>query len=109
MINSYIREVADAISAKTDDPSPNDLLYLVYAVLALTKGETVTASDVHDAWSAVAEYEGTATEAVVPFALLAESVRRRDARFVVAVREVARERKHRLESRHCEAERLAIE
>lgn len=38
MAQSYVREVAEAIRAKTDDPSRNDLLNLVYAVLALAKG-----------------------------------------------------------------------
>jgi hypothetical protein len=89
LADSYIREVADAIRAKTDDPSRNDLLYLVYAVLALTKGEAVTAADVHDAWSAVAEYEGTVDDDVVPFAQLRMAVRERDEPFAAAVRDVA--------------------
>lgn len=90
MAHSYIREVADQIRARTSDDGGHELLYLVYAVLALTKGDEVTPSDVHDAWCAVAEFEGSAASELVPFDQLPERMKRRDAPFAAAVRDTAR-------------------
>jgi hypothetical protein len=91
LARSYVRHVADAIRAKTGDTSEHhELLYLCYAVLALTKGEDVTAADVHDAWAAVAEYEGFESDDLVPFRLLPEDVREKDEPFAAAIRDIAR-------------------
>ncbi|MCW3039716.1 MAG: hypothetical protein JWM31_1621 [Solirubrobacterales bacterium] len=90
MADSYISRTADAIRTAAGDDDGHDLLYLVYAVLALAKGEQVTASDVHDAWSAVAQYEGAAGGAVVPFAELPVALQERDEPFAEAVRAVSR-------------------
>lgn len=85
MAGSYIRQLADAIRAKTPDGEGDDLLYLMYAVLARVKGVEVNQSDVHDVWSAVAEYAGTTSGDLIPFDQLPSDVRNRDTPFVEAI------------------------
>lgn len=90
MTDSYVRQIANAIRATVqDDADGDDLLYLVYAVLALAKGEQVTPSDIHDAWAAVAEHRGAAGPDLVPFSELPAHVRGRDEPYAAAVRAVA--------------------
>jgi len=89
---SYLRELADAIRTEVPAqlvPSRPDHLFLIYAVLARTKGEQTTAEDVHDAWSAWMEMRGEQHESMVPFHELAESVQAEDVPFVEAIRAVA--------------------
>jgi hypothetical protein len=59
-VPSYIRAQADLIRSFVAEGGGQgaDLLFLMYAVLLRAKGAGVTASDVHDVWSAWAESEG---------------------------------------------------
>ena len=88
---SYIAEIAARIRNAAGDADGDNLMYLIYAVLVLAKGEAVTAADVHNAWAAATEYLRTtegdhqANEDLVPFDELSESVRTRDAAFVAAI------------------------
>jgi hypothetical protein len=66
-----------------------DLLFLMYAVLALTVGEKVQAEDVHDAWSAWMTYRYPLHESIKPFTQLSSEMKKTDQPFVDAIRNVA--------------------
>lgn len=89
---NYLQEVADRIRAEVPaDAVPDDAddLFLIYAVLALSKGTTVRRGDVHDAWSAWMTMRGEEHDAVRPLADLPEEIRSEDDPFVAAIRAVA--------------------
>jgi hypothetical protein len=95
--STYIDRVAQAIRAATPpDLLPNepdlDALFRLYAVLALVKGEAVTASDVHDAWSAWMLNRGEDHESVVPFEALAPDTQAEDVPFTEAIRKAVLDR-----------------
>ena len=89
--SSYIDVLARTIRAATppelvpDEPDL-DALYRLYALLALVKGESVTASDVHDAWSAWMLNRGESHDSVVPFDALAADTQAEDEPFAAAIR-----------------------
>jgi hypothetical protein len=66
-----------------------DLLFLMYAVLALTIGEDVQAEDVHDTWSAWMTYRDPLHESIKPFTQLSSKMKKTDQPFVDAIRKVA--------------------
>lgn len=67
-------------------------LFLIYAVLALAKGERTSAPDVHDAWAAWMLGRGRSHRSLVPFEQLDSPVQHEDDPFVEAIRGVARDR-----------------
>lgn len=90
---NYIEEVSALIRDKID---PNklpgkglDQLFASYALLALSKGASVTNEDVHDAWSAWATQYDPTNESIVPFDELTPDVQAEDTIFRNAIREVA--------------------
>jgi hypothetical protein len=71
------------------------MLFRLYAVLALAKGEDVRLEDVHDAWAAWMAGQDPGHSSLVPFAELTSDVRRSDEPYleaVVAVAHTIRER-----------------
>jgi hypothetical protein len=72
-------------------PDEDDLddLFLLYALLARTKGQAVTSEDVHDAWAVWTLSRGEDHEAIKPYSELDASTRREDQPFVEAIRAVA--------------------
>lgn len=89
---SYLRRLADEIRAVLTHesvPADSDDLFLLYAVLALVKGNAATAEDVHNAWVAWMEMRGERHESMVPFGELTRDVRAEDDPFVAAIRTVA--------------------
>lgn len=93
---SYIEDLAQAIVAEIPkDVLPDGdtrLLFLIYALLARAKGETVTSEDVHDAWAVWVAAQGESHEALVAFSQLDPATRAEDHPFAVAIRRVARNR-----------------
>lgn len=81
-------EIRRAVPAHLVPPDSNGL-FLIYAVLATSKGEAVTAEDVHSAWVAWMELRGERHESMAPFSELPQTVREQDAPFVRAIKEVA--------------------
>lgn len=65
------------------------LLYRLYALLVLAKGEETTAEDVHNAWAAWAAIDRPWHAALVPFAVLSDDVQALDEPYVEAIRRVA--------------------
>lgn len=90
---NYIQRVAEEIRSVLPDesiPEENaDALMLVYAVLALTKGEHVDRRDVHNAWAAWMTQADPSHDAIKPYAQLAPDVKREDDPYVNAIRAVA--------------------
>lgn len=94
---NYIEKTAAEIRDQIPDdllPAEEDLdeLFRLYALLARTKGEAVTAEDVHDAWATWTINRGEDHESVKPYSDLDPSTRREDNPFVDAIRAVARGR-----------------
>lgn len=90
----YIDELARAIRAEMPpdvlpDASDLDALFRLYAMLARVKGKAVTASDVHDAWSAWMLNRGEDHDSVVPFEALTSDTQADDEPFAAAIRKVA--------------------
>jgi hypothetical protein len=92
---NYIYEIAKRIRCEVPQealPKGNtDLLFLMYAVLALTIGEEVRAEDVHDTWSAWMTYLDSSHESIKPFSQLSSDMKKTDQPFVDAIRKVAAE------------------
>jgi hypothetical protein len=90
---NYTSEIAEQIRREVPQEilpeGDTDLLFLMYAVLALTVGEDVRAEDVHDAWSAWMTYLDPSHESIKPFAQLDPETRGQDQPFVDAIRKVA--------------------
>jgi len=66
-----------------------DLLFRMYAVLALVAGRKVVAANVHDAWSAWMSQSDPDHDSIQPFDELPEDVQAQDQPFAEAIRKVA--------------------
>ena len=92
---SYLDDVATVIRRHlpADDGAGGDLdaLFRSYAVLALAKGESVTAQDVHNAWAAWMQDVDAAHGALRPFDELDARTRAADDPYVDAIRAAVRE------------------
>lgn len=93
---TYLEDLAAEIEAEARpneaaDPSMR-MLFLLYAVLALSKGVSTSAPDVHDAWVAWMLGQGRGHRSNVPYADLSPRVQHEDDPFVEAIRRVARRR-----------------
>jgi hypothetical protein len=90
---NYISDIADRIRREVPQEvlpgGDTDLLFLMYAVLALTIGEDVRAEDVHDTWSAWMTYQDPSHGSIKPFSQLSSKMKRTDQPFVDAIRRVA--------------------
>jgi len=91
-LNQLAAEIQNAVPPNALPDEDTSTLFLIYAVLLLAKGASVTGKDVHDAWVAWMESKGEEHEAMVPFDELPLSTRAEDSVFVEAIRRVARER-----------------
>lgn len=93
-MTNYVAEVAAAIrQAIKPDLLPRgdvDLLFLFYAVLAMTRGVKTTAEDVHNAWTAWMVATGQDHDAMRPYSELPPDVQAEDVPYVRAIRSAAR-------------------
>lgn len=89
----------DALAVRIREATPTDLipddtssaevdqLFRLYALLALVRGNDVTAANVHDAWSTWMLGRGEGDhESIVPFVALDDEARQQDDPFVLAIR-----------------------
>lgn len=89
---TYIRGLADRIRDSVEDdlvPDDGDSLFLLYALLAQTKGTAVSNEDVHDAWVTWCELRGRSHPSAVPYNELSAETQAEDAPFAIAIRAVA--------------------
>ena len=93
---SYISDLAAEIRGEVPEhllPTENsDLLFLMYAVLLLAKGEGVRPEDVHNAWSGWMTFLGERHESLVPFNELPPGTQSEDDPFVKEIKRVAARR-----------------
>jgi hypothetical protein len=93
---TYLDLVGKAIRRYVpDDVLPDgdtDLLFCLYAVLALAKGVDVTTADVHNAWSAWMQTSDPEHESIRPFEDLDLEQQIADEPYVKAIRTASRTR-----------------
>ena len=93
---NYLDALASAIRAQLPAdalPSSNaDALLRLYAVLALAKGEDVTAADVHNAWAAWKLDHDAEHASLLPFDELDRATQATDEPYVAAIRAATRAR-----------------
>jgi hypothetical protein len=92
---SYLDDVATTIRAHVPAealPSGElDALFRLYAVLALAKGDKVTAEDVHNAWAAWMQASDPDHDSLRPVDELDDVTQAADEPYVDAIRAAARE------------------
>ena len=90
---NYISEISERIRCEVPQEvlpeGDTDLLFLMYAVLALTVGKDVRAEDVHDTWSAWMTHLDPSHESIKPFSQLDSETKKTDQPFVDAIMKVA--------------------
>lgn len=92
MNRSYLDEISTEIR-RTAEPEAVEneedlLLYRVYAVLLLAKGEKVSAEDVHNAWAVWACEHEPNSKSLIPFQELSPSAQSKDSVYVEAIHKV---------------------
>lgn len=89
---NYLVDLAEKIRAAVPDslvPEDADDLFLMYAVLAKSKGVETSAEDVHNAWTAWMLLHGKEHRSMVPYSVLPREVQAEDEPFAAAIREIA--------------------
>jgi len=90
---NYLTRIADAISNELpQELIPKDGagdLMLLYALLCVTVGQSVSANDVHDAWTTWMTGRGERHTSMIPFDELPADVQLEDEPFASAIRRVA--------------------
>ncbi|WP_436838297.1 DUF7701 domain-containing protein [Microbispora hainanensis] len=94
---TYLNEDAALIEQMLPNVAqpPNDShsLFLLYAVLLRAKGDKVSASDVHDAWTAWMQERNPHHPALLPYEELDPETKTQDLPYVLAIRKAARARR----------------
>ncbi|OKL50457.1 DUF7701 domain-containing protein [Boudabousia marimammalium] len=89
-MKNYLQQDAELIKqvlpGGTSVPDNADSLFVIYAVLMRAKGSDVTASDVHDAWSAWMMRQDPSHEAIRPYEELDSDTRAQDEPFLLAIK-----------------------
>ena len=95
-MKTYIDEAYEMVQKETGLKSKETLK--MYTLLALTKGEDTTLSDIHDGWSIVMNYKepnppycyGHEHKSIVPFDQLSKETQNRDIRYLEVIHKVAK-------------------
>jgi hypothetical protein len=91
---SYLTEAArlirENLPSDARPPEDSDDLFLLYALLLRSKGDEVTAADVHDAWAAWMELQDPSHAAIVPFCELPAATQDMDLPYVRAIHAAAK-------------------
>lgn len=89
-LDSIAVEIRQRVPSDKLPAGDTTLLFRLYAVLVLAKGEDVTATDVHNAWAVWIQETVGSHPALRPFEDLDEETQRADVPYVDALRAVAR-------------------
>jgi hypothetical protein len=93
---TYVDELAQAIrrviSPLLLPDGDTTMLFRIYAVLAMAKGDRVVLEDVHDAWSAWMSEQDPEHQSLRPLRELPAETQRADQPYLDAIRAVARDR-----------------
>lgn len=94
-MKTYIDKIVEEVKATSG--VYNKELVRYYALLVLTKGENITASDVHDGWAMSMNFReqnehcwGHEHRSLIPFKELNIECQHKDDRFVESLREIAK-------------------
>lgn len=87
-MDDLAQEIRERVPDDLVPEGDTHLLFRLYAVLALAKGERVTAADVHNAWAAWMQEGNRGHPAIRPFEELDSSAQRADEPFVTAIKAV---------------------
>jgi hypothetical protein len=91
----YLTDIATRIKAAlprhTNVPQDSDSLFLLYALLAKTKGSTTSLADIHDAWCVWMYPRNPSHAAMIPFESLTPNIKQEDQAFLDATLRVAQE------------------
>ncbi|PTL60056.1 DUF7701 domain-containing protein [Paraconexibacter algicola] len=90
-IDRIATEIENRVPSEVMPDGDTGLLFRIYAVLLLAKGEQVTDEDVHNAWSVWMQENQGDHPALRPFSELDASARESDEPFVAAIRAAWRE------------------
>lgn len=85
---TYIQDAIAAVNAELPDLDPE--LARLYALLALTTGQTTTWEDVHHAWAVWADRTRPDHRSILPFDELAESTQELDAPYAEGIHRAVR-------------------
>jgi hypothetical protein len=89
-MRNYLQQDAErikrALPEGTSVPDNANSLFVIYAVLMRAKGPDVTASDVHDAWSAWMMSQDPNHEAIRPYEKLEPETKTQDEPFLLAIK-----------------------
>lgn len=90
---TYLDEIATEIERRVHPgllpDADTKLLFRLYALLALAKGRSVDAADVHNAWAAWMQDQDPNHHSIKPFEELDAETQAADEPFVEAIRAVA--------------------
>ncbi len=93
MAVSYLDRIAETIRVGLlEDALPNgdtQLLFRIYALLALAKGQDTNGADVHHGWVVWMLSRGEEHPAMIPYSALPASKRAEDEPFAEAIRRTA--------------------
>lgn len=91
----HLEEIAarirGSLASSIPVPEDSDLLFLMYALLASSKGTSTTRRDIHDAWCVWQYTHDPSHKALVPFDQLPEETRSEDQPFLDATIKVTKE------------------
>lgn len=96
-METYIDRVYKLVQEATGLKSKETIK--MYSLLVLTKGKNITLSDIHDGWSMVMNFKeanppycyGHEHKSLVSFHLLNPETQARDEKYLVALKQVARQ------------------
>ena len=88
-LQKLAKEIRNEVPPSIIPAGETDTLFLLYALLVRVKGTSVTASDVHDGWSAWMIGREQKHSLIVPFSALSSDAQEQDAPFAEAIRRVA--------------------
>ncbi|MDU2312871.1 MAG: hypothetical protein E7D71_09345 [Varibaculum cambriense] len=83
------KRIREELPPEVPIPDDSNELFLVYAVLMRAKGDKVTASDVHDAWSAWMSNQDDAHLAIRPYSELEVEKQAEDEPFLIAIQKAS--------------------
>lgn len=84
---NYVQRVLDALNAECPGLEPE--LARLYALLALSLGESTALADVHDAWAIWRDTTNPGHRSLVPFDELSLEVQELDREYMEAIHRVA--------------------
>lgn len=91
-LDQIANEIRGQIPAASLPEGDTRLLFRLYALLTVAKGDSVTAGDVHDAWALWMQEVDPGHEAIKPFDQLSRETQAQDEPFVEAIRRAAKAR-----------------